>query len=125
MHPRYVDDRFSSKMPDGRSVLRYSSDLRVALSRLAGGEGPSRKEVDAAPTISLWFVQRVIPEDRDDEPFFRLVGRFAGHPYIGEGRLAHTSPLLGLDHDLRWAWCRSRVYRLIDPLHVALKRGYT
>ncbi len=101
-------------MPDGRTVEAYIDDLNRLLDAIQRGVPPTDDQLAAAPLIHSWTVQEVI--ELHGEGYRRIVGVFEGHPYIGAGCPGHTSPLLQLDRELRWARCRSRVYRLTDPL---------
>ncbi|WP_275782633.1 DUF6634 family protein [Pararhizobium gei] len=101
-------------MPDGRTVEEYIRDYRQMLERIASGTPPTEQALDDAPLISKWKVDEVVYVS--GERHRHIFGHFKGHPFIKEGTYGRTSPLLQLDRELRWARCRSRIYRLEEPL---------
>ena len=73
---------------------------------------PSEDELRSAPFIKAWTL-KARPLGR----FWpQLWGWIYGHPTVGEGNYAHTSPVIALDVSVppRWARTESRLYRLGD-----------
>lgn len=101
-------------MPDGRTAETYLRDYRLMLEQIASGTPPTDEERSNAPLIYNWKVEEVIYTS--GERFRHIFGHFEGHPFIPEGNYGRTSPLLRLDRGMTWARCRSRVYRLKEPL---------
>lgn len=101
-------------MPDGRTVEAYLEDYRQILEHIASGVRPAADELDSAPVISRWRVEDV--DFGSGERHKHIFGFFEGHPFISDGNFGRTSPLLQLDPENTWARCRSRVYRLREPL---------
>lgn len=104
------DDR----MPDGRTLDEYLNDYDRTKALIASGTPPSEEEIANAPLIFNWAVR--VAEDPIDHSYKYIVGHFEGHPFLSTGAFGRTSPLLQLARDLRWARCRSRLYRLERPL---------
>lgn len=73
-----------------------------------GLEGPSPEDLAMAPVLSNWLIIR-----RSDEA--RLLGTPNGHPTC-HGKAMRTSPLCGLDSELRWARTISRWYLLSNQV---------
>ncbi|WP_276120054.1 DUF6634 family protein [Pararhizobium qamdonense] len=101
-------------MPDGRSAEEYLRDYRLTLEQIASGTPPTEDELSQAPLISNWIIDEVCYTS--GERYRHIFGNFHDHPFISVGGYGRTSPLLQLDRDMTWARCRSRVYRLSDPL---------
>ncbi len=69
------------------------------------GSQPEPGDLDAAPALDRWSVAC-------DGRYFSLCGMVSGHPHLRDGSTMHTSPLLRLNRDERWARTRSRFYLL-------------
>lgn len=80
------------------------------LVSLLNGKAPTEEELQAAPLIEGWLLK--------ERPLARfgpqIWGWFYGHPTVGEGNYAHSSPITHLDLSTmpRWARTESRLYRL-------------
>lgn len=101
------------RMPDGRSIEQYLKDYGLTLERIASGDLPTEKELLDAPFIRDWSIEEVFYTT--GERYRHIFGCFERHPFIGDGTLGRTSPLLQLDRSLAWARCRSRIYKLGQP----------
>ena len=78
------------------------------------GEEPSLLELDRAPVLENWrafFVHAARGADPNDI-LLVLVGSVAGHPQHPDGTRIHTSQLIWLDRNRKWARTWNRVYRL-------------
>jgi hypothetical protein len=78
------------------------------------GEEPSPLELDRAPVLENWraiFVHAARGVDPKDI-LLVLVGSVAGHPQHADGTRIHTSQLIWLDRNRKWARSWNRVYRL-------------
>jgi hypothetical protein len=78
------------------------------------GEEPSLLELDRAPLLENWrafFVRAAYGVDPKDI-LLVLVGSVAGHPQHPDGTRIHTSQLIWLDRNRKWARTWNRVYRL-------------
>jgi hypothetical protein len=86
-------------------------------SFLEGGE-PSANELARAPLLENWRAT-VMRFDRKRDPLpvvLVLVGCVTGHPGFGDARTIHTSQLIWLDRNRKWARTWNRVYRLGDRI---------
>lgn len=72
---------------------------------------PSDNELDSAPFLKAWRVK-----GGPLSAYSQLWGWMYGHPTVGEGSYAHTSPVIAFDASTppRWARTESRLYRLGD-----------
>jgi hypothetical protein len=99
-------------------MARGEKNAMVQLKRdfesyLKGGQ-PSLVELDRAPVLENWrafFVHAARGADPNDI-LLVLVGSVAGHPQHPDGTRIHTSQLIWLDRNRRWARSWNRVYRL-------------
>jgi hypothetical protein len=82
------------------SLLRDIRDLRT-------GDIPRSIDLRAAPIIDKWSYGLV--------PAPCLVGSVRGHPVLGNLARVHTSELILIDQEHRWARTWSRYYRLGEP----------
>jgi hypothetical protein len=82
--------------------------LRAAV-RLRSGAVPTDTELEGAPMLSGWVLERVIGGYR------RFGGFVSGHPNLPDG-WCWTSVVLFIEPDRRWARTISRLYRLGNPL---------
>ncbi len=105
---------FGITMPDGRTAEQYTEDYQQMLEQIASGIPPTDEDLSLAPLIFRWLVDRV--DYGAGEQYLHVFGFFEGHPFIQDGHYGRTSPLLQLDRGMTWARCRSRVYRLREPL---------
>jgi hypothetical protein len=74
------------------------------------GEEPALLELERAPALENWhtiFVRTAIAPH-----VMLLVGMVTGHPQHPAGTKIHTSQLVWLDRNKRWARSWNRVYRL-------------
>lgn len=101
-------------MPDGRTEEAYLRDYHSFLEQVASGTPPAKEELAASPLVYNWKIEEVIYTS--GERCVHVFGYFEGHPYIGDNTYGRTSPLLQLDRGMTWARCRSRIYRLRDPM---------
>lgn len=79
------------------------------------GEEPALLELERAPALENWrtiFVRTAIEEAPNA---MLLVGTVTGHPQHPAGTRIHTSQLIWLDRNRRWARTWNRVYRLGAP----------
>lgn len=86
--------------PEIERLRRLVSDLE----RIHHGNHPGRRTLATAPILENWRMAQ--------RPEFCLTGDVRGHPDIGDGRTAVTSPLWVLAHDLRYARTLNRFYVL-------------
>jgi hypothetical protein len=82
-----------------RDLERLTEDLR----KLRAGDGPSQRTLQACPVINQWSFGFL--------PAPCLVGAVSGHPILDNSNI-HTSELVIIDRDKRWARTWSRFYRL-------------
>ncbi len=99
-----------SLMRDGRTLAQYLDDYRRMMDLIARGTPPTLEELADAPLVFNWTLGDA--EDPNGHRYRHILGYFDGHPYLSSGTFGHTSPLLQLDPGMRWARCRSRLYRL-------------
>jgi hypothetical protein len=88
--------------------------LKRAFEAYLKGEEPSLLELDRAPVLENWrafFVYAARGGDPKDI-LLVLVGSVAGHPEHSDGTRIHTSQLIWLDRNRKWARTWNRVYRL-------------
>ena len=80
-------------------------------SYMKGGE-PARLELERAPALENWrtIIWRTGIEEAPN--VMVLTGTVAGHPQHPAGTRIHTSQLIWLDRNRRWARTWNRVYRL-------------
>ncbi|MGF9565104.1 hypothetical protein AAIH70_16445 [Neorhizobium sp. BT27B] len=104
------------RMPDGRSLEEYLRDYGLTLDKIASGQVPTETELVDAPLVVNWFIEEVFYTS--GERHRHIFGYFEGHPFILDGTMGKTSPLLQLDRGRKWARCRSRIYKLGEPLRV-------
>ncbi len=105
---------FPSSQDDLSSVAAQAHRLADALDRVATDGRPSPSDMAGAPMLDRWLIgSRRAPA---------LVGTVAGHPSIGDARLAITSELFAIDPHGRWARTWSRFYWLADPISSANRR---
>lgn len=88
----------------------------IAAARIRDGELPSEAEIAAAPRLEGWAYEPM------GGGLYRLVGVVTGHPSIPDG-YCHTSAVLVLAGDLRWARTVSRVYSLGQSVQEMLDRS--
>jgi hypothetical protein len=81
---------------------RLTADLRT----LSAGRPPSAEELRACPLLDQWSYGFL--------PAACLVGAVYGHPALGTRPTVHTSELVVIDPNRRWARTWSRFYRLGD-----------
>jgi hypothetical protein len=91
------------------------SQLRRDFESYMKGEEPSVLELERAPVLESWWT--VIAsfgsgEEVSQRMLLVLVGSVAGHPKHPDGTSIHTSQLIWLDRNRRWARSWNRVYRL-------------
>lgn len=101
-------------MPDGRTAEKYMEDYLRMLAQIASGDPPTDRELSEAPLVFSWLIDEV--DYGAGERHRRIFGYLEGHPFIPDGNYGRTSPLLQLDNGMTWARCRSRVYRLREPV---------
>jgi hypothetical protein len=97
-----------------RFLRRHIMTLHAAMhgpSLKLGLEGPSPADLARAPVLSGWLII-----SSGDEA--RLIGTPAGHPTC-TGKTMHSSPLCGLDSELRWARTISRWFALSNQVTAA------
>jgi hypothetical protein len=93
---------------DLASELARLESLLVDLERLADGQLPTARELDAAPLLSPFIVS--------SRPAVCLIGGNCGHP-INQGHTIRTSDVAVLAAELGWARTSSRLYRLGEPFY--------
>lgn len=85
-------------------------------SYLKGGE-PSPVELACAPLLENW--RTAVMQFRREQDLLPsvlvLVGRVTKHPQHSDARTIHTSQLIWLDRNRKWARTWNRLYRLGDP----------
>lgn len=86
--------------PEIERLRRLVADLE----RIHHGNHPGRRTLVTAPILENWRMAQ--------RPEFCLTGDVRGHPDIGAGRTAATSPLWVLAPDLRYARTLTRFYVL-------------
>lgn len=101
-------------MPDGRTAEKYMEDYLRMLAQIASGDPPTDRELSEAPLVFSWLIDEV--DYGAGERHRHIFGYLEGHPFIPDGNYGRTSPLLQLDSGMTWARCRSRVYRLREPV---------
>lgn len=102
----YVFDR---KPPAGAILLDIDRLRAIAddLELAHAGNHPSKRLISEAPVIEDWQIAY--------RKEVCLVGKVAGHPEIGNGRLTWTSGLWLLSRELGYARTLSRFYALGQP----------
>jgi hypothetical protein len=97
-------------MEEKNAMVQLKRDFESYLK----GEEPSLLELDRAPVLENWrtvFVHVARGGDPKDM-LLVLVGSVAGHPERSDGTRIHTSQLIWLDRNRKWARTWNRVYRL-------------
>lgn len=94
--------------PKGQLKLDFESYLK--------GEEPPRFELACAPLLDRWHATLVqLKLGYGTLPIvFVLVGYVTGHPRYTSARTIHTSQLIWLDRNRKWARTWNRLYRLAD-----------
>lgn len=95
----------------GPDIERLRS-LVADLERIRRGEHPGRRTLAQAPILDNWRMT--------ERPEFCLTGHVRGHPDIGEGRQAITSPLWVLAPSLGYARTLSRFY-VLGERHITVR----
>jgi hypothetical protein len=100
------------------NMAREEKNAMVQLERdfesyLKGG-WPSLVELDRAPVLGNWraFFVHAAREEDAKAILLVLAGSVTGHPQHPDGTRIHTSQLIWLDRNRRWARSWNRVYRL-------------
>ncbi|CAM5391383.1 hypothetical protein AFEL58S_01883 [Afipia felis] len=89
--------------PEIERLRRLVADLE----RIHHGNYPGRRTLATAPILENWRMTQ--------RPEFCLTGDVRGHPDIGDGRRAITSPLWALAPSLGYVRTLSRFYVLGKP----------
>jgi hypothetical protein len=78
------------------------------------GEEPSSIELERAPVLENWraVLVRVARKEDPKAMLLILMGSVASHPQHPDGTRIHTSQLIWLDRNRKWARTWNRVYRL-------------
>jgi hypothetical protein len=96
-------------------LSRRLKEAKDALDRIKSGQAPTPEELAAAPKLEWWRLG-------EDTLFNVLEGVVTGHPLLPDGAFIHTSALVWLAADRRWARTISRFYRLGVSLDEAVAR---
>lgn len=97
------------------SLYRDLQKLTRDLSSLKQGKPPSAEELLGAPLLDQWSFGFL--------PAPCLVGAVYGHPGLGTRPNVHTSELVIIDPNRKWARTWSRLYRLGDPVRDEIPAG--
>jgi hypothetical protein len=89
-----------------RSLIRELEKLTRDLRNLSAGKAPSEHELQASPLLDQWSFGFL--------PAACLVGAVYQHPVLRSRPHIHTSELVLIDPERRWARTWSTFYRLGD-----------
>ncbi|SDJ63025.1 hypothetical protein SAMN05216338_105721 [Bradyrhizobium sp. Rc2d] len=94
-----------------------TGQLKLDFESYLKGEEPPPSELACAPLLESWRAILVKPKvEHGTLPVvFVLVGYVSGHPLYTSARAIHTSQLIWLDRNRKWARTWNRLYRLGDP----------
>jgi hypothetical protein len=96
--------------------INATGQLKLDFESYLKGEEPPYFELACAPLLERWRVtlMQLKLEDGALPSVFVLVGYVTGHPRYTSARTIHTSQLIWLDRDRKWARTWNRLYRLGD-----------
>ncbi|MEH2488487.1 DUF6634 family protein [Bradyrhizobium sp. AZCC 2230] len=80
------------------------------------GEEPSSQQLIHAPLLKNWRAVTVQFGLVSDSLRMVLSGSVVNHPLLDDDKSIHTSQLIWLDRDRKWARTWNRVYRLGEPV---------
>jgi hypothetical protein len=92
------------------------AQVKRDFKRYLKGEQPLPQQLTQAPLLSSWRTC-VVPFGPASPPSVMvLAGRVVNHPLLGDDGAIHTSQLIWLDRNRKWARTWNRVYRLGEPV---------
>lgn len=80
------------------------------------GEEPSSQQLIHAPLLKNWRVVTIQFGVALDSLCMVLWGSVVNHPLLDDHKSIHTSQLIWLDRNRKWARTWNRIYRLGDPV---------
>ncbi|MGK7062864.1 DUF6634 family protein [Bradyrhizobium sp. 1050_B9_N1_2] len=80
------------------------------------GEEPSSQQLTHAPLLKNWRAVTMQFRAASDSLRMVLRGSVVNHPLLDDDKSIHTSQLIWLDRDRKWARTWNRVYRLGEPV---------
>lgn len=92
------------------------AQLKRDFESYLSGAQPSPEQLACAPLLENW--QAVIRQFRvaSDSLCMVLSGSVVNHPLLDHDKSIHTSQLIWLDRNRKWARTWNRVYRLGEPV---------
>lgn len=92
------------------------AQLKRDFESYLSGVQPSPEQLACAPLLENWQAVIMQFSNASDSLCMVMSGSVVNHPLLDHDRSIHTSQLIWLDRNRKWARTWNRVYRLGEPV---------